>query len=72
MKHLQWMNIKELYGIKDGQINAARPKRSENMQDEIDELVTVIRKWITEINIRPNEEELMLKCEDVFLIRPFI
>lgn len=33
---------------------------------EIDELVTGIRKWITEINVRPNENELMLKCEDAF------
>lgn len=33
---------------------------------EIDELVTGIRKWITEIDVRPNENELMLKCEDAF------
>ena len=33
---------------------------------EIDELVTGIRKWITEIEARPNENEILLKCEDSF------
>ena len=33
---------------------------------EIDELVTRIRKWMTEVGIRPNEGEIMLKCEDAF------
>ena len=34
--------------------------------EEIDELVTKIRKWITEISVRPNENEILLKSEDVF------
>lgn len=33
---------------------------------EIEELVSEIRKWITEISVRPNENDILLKCEDVF------
>lgn len=33
---------------------------------EIDDLVRSIRKWITEKSVPPNEEEILLKCEDEF------
>ena len=44
----------------------SKAKTVRKYADEIEELVAIIRKWITEIKTRPNDGEITIKCEDVF------